>query len=60
MTDKEIMDKYPWLRVIDEALIISGIGVLNTTDDYETARKKLGELIQFEIDTHEYFTKNAS
>ena len=39
-----------WFRVIDEALLMRNLGVLNQEDDYDTATQKLGKLIEWEID----------
>lgn len=38
-----------WIRAIDEALAISHIGVANEWDSYDVARKKLADLINFEV-----------
>ena len=34
-----------WLRVIDEALVVTHLGVANADDSYEDAKRKLNELI---------------
>jgi hypothetical protein len=39
-----------WIRAIDEALVIAGLGVANECDSYEEAKKKLNDLICWEID----------
>lgn len=38
-----------WLRAIDEALVVSHVGVANADDSYEVAKDKLNELITYEI-----------
>jgi hypothetical protein len=39
-----------WLRAIDEAMVVSHIGVANADDSYETAKEKLNNLICFHTD----------
>ena len=39
-----------WLRAVDEALVISHVGVANTNDTYEQAKAKLDNLIGFHVD----------
>jgi hypothetical protein len=39
-----------WLRAIDEALIVTHLGVANAEDTYEQAREKLNNLIGWHID----------
>ena len=38
-----------WLRAIDEAMVVSHLGVANADDSYEVAKDKLNELITYEI-----------
>lgn len=38
-----------WIRAIDEALVMAGLGVANECDSYEEAKKKLNDLICWEI-----------
>jgi len=38
-----------WLRAIDDAMVCAHIGVADATDSYETAKKKLHDLIQWHI-----------
>lgn len=38
-----------WLRVLDEALVSSFIGMANRNDSYEVAKKKLNDLILWNI-----------
>ncbi len=39
-----------WIRAIDEALVRADLGVANECDSYEEAKKKLNDLICWEID----------
>ena len=39
-----------WLRVIDEALVVTHLGVANADDSYEAAKRKLNELIGWHTD----------
>ena len=39
-----------WLRAIDEALIVTHLGVANSEDTYEQAKAKLDSLIGFHVD----------
>lgn len=39
-----------WIRAIDEALVMAHIGVAKEDDTYEEAKKKLNDLICWEID----------
>lgn len=39
----------PWLQAIDEVMVILHLGVVNPSDSFEVAYKKLAELIQLEI-----------
>ena len=48
--DKNNLIQKGWLYAIDDALVICSLGTAEPTDDYETARKKLYELIQWHID----------
>ena len=50
----------PWLRVIDEAMVVTHLGVAAASDDYETAKKKLNSLISWEIDVSNYFNTAAT
>ena len=38
-----------WLRVIDDAMVCSHLGVADANDDYATAKKKLNDLICWNI-----------
>ena len=44
-----------WLRAVDEAMVCSHLGIANASDDYETAKKKLNDLIRWNIDVDRYF-----
>lgn len=44
-----LMTQIPWLQAIDECLIVNHVGVMNPTDSFERAQKKLAELICLEI-----------
>ena len=50
----EIVHSYPppsgWLRAIDEALVVTHLGVANASDAYEQAKAKLDSLIGFHVD----------
>lgn len=39
-----------WLRAIDEALVVTHLGVANAGDSYEDAKRKLNELICWHTD----------
>lgn len=39
-----------WLRAIDEALVVTHLGVADKSDTYEQAREKLTNLIGFNVD----------
>ena len=39
-----------WLRAIDEALVVTHLGVANGSDTYEHAREKLTNLIGWHVD----------
>ena len=39
-----------WLRAIDEALVVTHLGVANAGDSYEDAKRKLNELICWHVD----------
>jgi hypothetical protein len=38
-----------WLRAVDEAMVCSHLGVVNASDDYATAKKKLNVLICWSV-----------
>ena len=42
-------DHIPWLKAIDEAMIVLHMGVANASDSYAVAEKKLAALIEQEI-----------
>ena len=44
-----------WLRAVDEAMVCSHLGIADASDDYETAKKKLNDLIRWNIDVDRYF-----
>jgi len=50
----EIVHSYPppsgWLRAIDEALVVTHLGVANASDTYEQAKAKLDNLIGLHVD----------
>ena len=50
----EIVHSYPppsgWLRAIDEALVVTHLGVANASDTYEQAKAKLDSLLGFHVD----------
>lgn len=49
-----------WLRVIDEAMVCSHLGVANPSDTYEEAKKKLNLLICHEAGVNEYFNSQVA
>ena len=44
-----------WLRVIDEAMVTHHLGVAEPTDDYETAKRKMNNLLCHAQDIGAYF-----
>lgn len=44
-----------WLRAVDEALVTHHLGVAEPTDDYETAKRKLNNLLSHSQSIGEYF-----
>lgn len=38
-----------WLRVVDEAMVSSHLGIADSSDSYEVAKKKLNDLICWNI-----------
>ena len=50
----EIAHSYPppsgWLRAVDEALVVTHLGVANASDTYEQAKAKLDSLIGWHVD----------
>lgn len=44
-----MMHKNAWLRVIDEALVTSGLEFASPNDSYEEAKQKLNDLILWNI-----------
>lgn len=38
-----------WIRAVDEAMVVTHLGIAETTDDYEVAKKKLVALIQWHV-----------
>ena len=55
----EPVQEPPWLRAIDEAMIDHHIGVADSADDYETAKRKLNNLLCHAQDIGAYFAKQA-
>ena len=48
-----------WLRVIDEAMVTHHLGVADPGDDYETAKRKMNNLLCMAQDIGTYFAKQA-
>lgn len=48
----------PWLRAIDEAMVVHHAGVVDPSDDYETAKKKVNSLLCMAQSIGEYFAKS--
>lgn len=44
-----------WLRVIDEAMVTHHLGVADPADDYETAKRKMNNLLCHAQDIGAYF-----
>ena len=40
---------YGWLQAIDEALATTELGIADKSDSYDTAKRKLGELIDWHV-----------
>lgn len=40
---------YGWIQAVDEALVVAHIGVADKSDSYDTAKRKLDELIDWHI-----------
>jgi hypothetical protein len=55
----EPVQELPWLRAIDEAMIDHHVGVADPADDYETAKRKLNNLLCHAQDIGAYFAKQA-
>jgi hypothetical protein len=55
----EPVQELPWLRAIDEAMIIHHVGVADPADDYETAKRKLNNLLCHAQDIGAHFAKQA-
>ncbi len=49
----------PWLRAIDEAMVVHHLGTAEPTDDYETAKRKLNSLLAHAQSIGEYFAAQA-
>ena len=54
-----LAEPVPWLRVIDEAMVTHHLGVADPADDYETAKRKLNDLLCCAQDIGAYFAKQA-
>lgn len=54
-----LAEQEPWIRVIDEAMVTHHIGVADPADDYETAKRKLNNLLCHTQDIGAYFAKKA-
>lgn len=42
--------RIPWIQVIDNALVCSHLGIAHVAEDYNTAERKLDELINLEVE----------
>lgn len=40
---------YGWIQAMDEALVTTHLGTAETSDSYDTAKRKLGELIDWHV-----------
>ena len=38
-----------WMQAIDEAMVTTHLGTAEASDSYETAKRKLGELIDWHV-----------
>jgi hypothetical protein len=56
---QEPVQELPWLRAIDEAMIDHHVGVADPADDYETAKRKLNNLLCHAQDIGAHFAKQA-
>jgi len=50
-----VQEPVAWLRVIDEAMVTYHLGVAEPTDDYETAKRKMNNLLCHAEDIGAYF-----
>ena len=55
----EPLEPVAWLRVIDEAMVTHHLGVADPGDDYETAKRKMNNLLCMAQDIGTYFAKQA-
>ncbi len=46
----EDLDHIGWMLAVDDAMIVTHLGVANVQDSYEVAKNKLQSLIQWHID----------
>ena len=44
-----MMSNTGWMRAIDEALVTTHLGTAEAADSYDTAKRKLGELIDWHV-----------
>ena len=54
-----VQEPTPWLRAIDEAMIDHHCGVVDASDDYETAKRKLNILLCSAQTIGAHFAKQA-
>lgn len=46
-----------WVRAVDDAMVVSHLGVADEADDYETAKRKLNALLSHEQSVGAYFAE---
>lgn len=56
----EPVQEIAWMRVIDEAMVTHHLGVAAPADDYETAKRKMNNLLCMAQDIGTYFAKQAA
>lgn len=49
-----------WLRVVDEAMVSRHIGIADAFDDYDTAKRKLQELLDWEFSLGQYIAQEET
>lgn len=57
--DPPVQEPVAWMRVIDEAMVTHHLGVADPGDDYETAKRKMNNLLCMAQDIGNYFAKQA-
>ena len=55
----EMLKADPYRKAVDEALVCAHLGVTSDFDTYEDAKRKLNQLICYEVGVREYFETEA-